>query len=31
MGEDAHDLVLSAFSSITEEDCQGWIDHALSF
>ena len=31
MGEDAQDLVLSAFSSITEEDCQGWIDHALSF
>ena len=30
MGEDPEDLVLSAFSSITKEDCQSWIDHALS-
>ena len=29
MGADAEDLVLSAFSLITKEDCQSWIDHAL--
>ena len=28
---DPEDLVLSAFSSITKEDCQSWIDHALNF
>lgn len=31
MGEDPEDLVLSAFSSVTKEDCQSWIDHALNF
>ena len=30
MGEDPEDLVLSAFSSVTKEDCQSWIDHALN-
>ena len=31
MGEDPQNLVLSAFTSITPEDCQSWIDHALNF
>ena len=31
MGEDPEDLVLSAFSSITKEDCQSWIDNAFNF
>ena len=31
MGEDPEDLVLSAFSSVTKEDCQSWIDHAHNF
>ena len=30
MGEDAVDLVLSAFSYITQKDYQSWIDHALN-
>ena len=30
MGEEPEELVLSAFSYITKEDCQGWIDHALN-
>ena len=31
MGEDPQNLVLSALTSITPEDCQSWIDHALNF
>ena len=28
MGESPENMVLSAFSYITKEDCQNWIDHA---